>query len=224
MLRQLCIGVALVGLIGCSSSQASTKAPEAAQDAVLVSRAPEFREVTYGPGTILPLTLETTLASNVNHVEDRVQARLSRPLVVGGIEGVPRGSLVEGVVSDVKPSGKVKGRARLAIKFTTLVVRGTRYDITTMSTTRVAPGTKKKDAEEIGIPAAGGALVGAIVGGKKGAGIGALVGGGAGTAYVLSTPGKEVRLGSGARLSVRLAQPVKIRVPAEALRPSRTKS
>ena len=43
----------------------------------------------------------------------------------------------------------------------------------------VAPATKKKDALTIGLPAAGGAVVGALVDGKKGAGIGAAVGGGA---------------------------------------------
>jgi hypothetical protein len=214
MLKQLSVGVALVGLIGCSSSRAAQTAADSAQDAVLVSRAPEFREVTIGAGTILPLTLESAVASNVSHLEDHVQARLSQPLVAGDMEAIPRGSLIEGVVSDVQPSGKVSGRARLAIRFNTLVVRETRYDITTMSLTREAAGTKKKDAEEIGIPAAGAAIVGALIGGKKGAGIGAAVGGGAGTAYVLSTPGKEVRLGSGERVSVRLAQPLTIRVPA----------
>ena len=55
-------------------------------------------------------------------------------------------------------------------------------------------GTKKKDALTIGLPAAGGAVVGALVDGKKGAGIGAAVGGGAGTAVVLSTRGKDVRM------------------------------
>ncbi len=212
MLRQLSVGVALVGLVGCSSPRAAITS-DAAQDAVLVSRPPEFREVTIAAGTMLPLTLESDVASNVSHVEDRVQARLNQPIVVGDTEAVPRGSHIEGVIVDVQPSGKVKGRARLGIKFNTLVVRDARYDITTMSLTREAAGTPKKDAEQIGIPAAGGAIVGALIGGKKGAGIGAAVGGGAGTAYVLSTPGKEVTLGSGAKLSVKLAQPVTIRVP-----------
>ena len=84
----------------------------------------------------------------------------------------------------------------------------------TRSWVAVAPATKKKDALKIGVPAAGGALVGALVGGKKGAGIGALAGGGAGTAYVLTTRGKEVRLGRGATVSVRLASPLTVRVPA----------
>jgi hypothetical protein len=59
----------------------------------------------------------------------------------------------------------------------------------------------------IGLPAAGGAIVGGLVGGKKGAGIGALTGGGAGTAVVLSTRGRDVRVGRGATLRVRLTAP-----------------
>ena len=61
-------------------------------------------------------------------------------------------------------------------------------------------------------PASGGAIVGGIVGGKKGAGIGALAGGGGGTAVVLSTRGKEVRVGPGALLSVRLTAPLTVTV------------
>ena len=73
-----------------------------------------------------------------------------------------------------------------------------------------SPGTKKKDAAEIAIPATGGAIVGGIVGGKKGAAIGAAAGGGGGTAVVLSTRGKEVRLGRGAIVLVRLTEPLTV--------------
>ena len=59
---------------------------------------------------------------------------------------------------------------------------------------------------------AGGAIIGAIVGGKKGAAIGTAAGGGAGTAVVLSTRGKEVRLPKGSALTLRLSEPVTIRV------------
>ena len=69
-----------------------------------------------------------------------------------------------------------------------------RYDIQTATVGRTAPATKKEDAIKIGAPAAGGAIIGAIVGGKKGAAIGTAAGGGAGTAVVLSTRGKEVQL------------------------------
>ncbi len=80
----------------------------------------------------------------------------------------------------------------------------------TRSWVAVAPATKKKDALTIGIPAAGGAVVGALIGGKKGAGIGAAAGGGAGTAAVLTTRGKDVRVGRGAVLSVRLTSPLTV--------------
>jgi hypothetical protein len=54
------------------------------------------------------------------------------------------------------------------------------------------------------LPAVGGAIIGGLIDGKKGAAIGAGVGGGAGTAVVLTTRGKEVRLGRGAVVSIRL--------------------
>jgi hypothetical protein len=60
------------------------------------------------------------------------------------------------------------------------------------------------------LPAAGGAIVGALTAGRKGAAIGAAVGGGAGTAVVLSTRGKDVRMGEGALIVVRLDQPLLI--------------
>jgi hypothetical protein len=77
---------------------------------------------------------------------------------------------------------------------------------------RTAVATKRSDALKIGVPAAGGAAAGGILGGKKGAAIGTAVGGGAGTAVVLSTRGKEVRLTRGATVLVRLAHPLTVRV------------
>src|SRR5437763_1807934 len=63
---------------------------------------------------------------------------------------------------------------------------------------------------DVTLPA--GAVIGRLAGGKKGAAEGAVIGGGAGAGYVLSTRGKEVRLGKGAALAVRLTAPVTIRV------------
>jgi uncharacterized protein YcfJ len=108
----------------------------------------------------------------------------------------------------------VKGRGRVAVRFTRITPAGheAHYNMQTRSWVAVAPTTKKKDALTIGAPAAGGAIVGGIVGGKKGAGIGALAGGGAGTAVVLSTRGKDVRIGRGTTLAVRLTAPLTITV------------
>jgi len=143
-----------------------------------------------------------------------VSAHLSRPLTLHGETVLPEGSRVAGVVTDAQASGRVRGRAHVAVRFDSLTPRGDdeRYEIRAASIGRTAESTKKKDALEIGAPAAGGALIGALVGGKKGALIGTAVGGGAGTGVVLATKGKEVHLPKGSALGLKLAAPVTVKV------------
>jgi hypothetical protein len=173
---------------------------------------PKYREVTIPVGTRLGVRLNTSVASNASRVEDPVDATLIAPVKIGQSQVIPAGSHVKGYVSSARQSGKVKGRASLAIRFQSLTVGSESYPIAAQIS-RIAPATKKQDAEKIGIPAAGGAGIGALVGGKEGAAIGAAVGGGAGTAVVLSTRGKEVSLPHGSVLSLRLQRAVTVRVP-----------
>jgi hypothetical protein len=170
--------------------------------------------VTIPAGTALPLVLDTGVGSDISRVEQPVQAHLARAIIIQGATAIAQGSPVSGVVTDAQRSGKVKGLAHLAMRFDTVTPRGVdeRYRIRTTAAGRTAPATKKKDALEIGVPAAGGAVIGALVGGKKGAAIGSAAAGGAGTAVVLSTRGKEVRLGKGALVTVRLAEPLTVKV------------
>ena len=173
----------------------------------------DVRETTLPAGTLLRVRLDNSVGSDISRVEDSVRARLVSPIVIGGRTAVPAGSALTGSVTQATRSGKVKGRARLGMRFHTLAPAGDneRYRISTQTWARTAPGTKKKDAAKIGLPAAGGAIVGGVIGGKKGAAIGAAAGGGTGTAVVLSTRGKEVRLGRGAVLLLRLSEPLTVR-------------
>jgi hypothetical protein len=184
------------------------RAPEA------TSSAAAGREITIPAGTQLAVTLDTPVGSDTSRVEQPVAAHLTRPIHIQGQTVLAAGTRLGGVVTDATRSAKVKGRAHVAMRFTSLTPHGgdERYTISTAPVARTAQGTKQKDALEIGAPAAGGAIIGALVGGKKGALVGTAVGGGAGTAVVLSTRGKEVHLGKGAALTVRLAAPVTIRV------------
>jgi hypothetical protein len=186
----------------------------AAPAAVPASTAAAWREVTIPAGTNLPIVLDTSIGSDTSRVEEAVTAHLSRPITVHGETVLAEGSRVTGVVTDATRSAKVKGRAHVAVRFDSLTPRGDdqRYPIATSTVGRTAPGTKKNDALKIGAPAAGGAIIGALVGGKKGALIGTAAGGGAGTAVVLSTRGKEVHLARGAALTLRLAAPLTVRV------------
>ena len=179
-------------------------------------KAVEYREVTLPAGTILPVELGTTVGSATSHVEDTVRGTLRKPVVVGGVQAFPAGTAVSGHVTAAERSAKVKGRAHIAFRFTTIDPPGDpeRLTMRTDTVSRLAEATKKQDAAKIGGGAAGGAIIGGILGGGDGAAKGAAIGGAAGTGVVLSTRGKEVTLAAGTPVSVRLAAPLTVRVAA----------
>jgi hypothetical protein len=169
------------------------------------------RTFTVPDNTTMDVTLNTALASDTSRVEQRVNATVASPVIVDGDTVIPSGSALSGHVTQVDESDKIKGRAELAFRFTTLTVGDVTYDIDTKPLSYVAEGTKKDDAVKIGVGAAAGAVIGAIAGGKKGAAIGTAVGAGAGTGVVLATDGKEIRLAEGRKLKVSLTNPLTIR-------------
>ena len=173
-----------------------------------------IREVTIPAGTVLRLRLARGVGSDISRVEDPVSATLARAVVVDGRTVLPVGSRASGYVTEATRPGKVHGRGRVGVRFTRIAPgnESATYNMRTNSWVAVAPATKKKDAMTIGIPAAGGAVIGALVDGKKGAAIGSAAGGGAGTAVVLSTRGKDARISRGATLAVRLSEPLTVRL------------
>ena len=172
-----------------------------------------LREVTLPAGTVLPVDLETAIGSDISRVEEPVQGRLRHSVSLNGVQVLPAGMAVNGFVTAAQRPGKVKGRGYIAVRFTELDTPGPGMtEIHTAAIGHLAPATKGKDAVKIGAPAAAGAVIGSLVGGKGGAGAGALIGGGAGTGYVLATRGKDVRIAKGADLSVRLTAPVTVKV------------
>jgi len=174
----------------------------------------KWREVTIPAGTTLALALDTAVGSDTSRVEAPVEAHLTRAVAIDGVTVVPEASAVTGTVTNATPAGKVQGRSQLTIRFDTLVPQGQseRYPMQTNAVARTGASEKKKDAAKIAVPAAGGAVIGGIVGGKKGAVIGGAVGGGAGTAVVMTDRGNEVRMGKGAAISLKLTEPLTIRV------------
>jgi hypothetical protein len=197
-----------------ASRSPRTGSPAAA--AVSEPSAPVWHEVTIPAGTAMSIVLDTPIASDTSRLEDPVRAHLADPISVDGSLVVPANSAVFGVVTAATRSARVKGRAHVSLRFDTLVPadQEERYEIMTHPVERTAAATKKEDALKVAAPAAGGAIVGGLVGGGKGAAIGTAVGGGAGTAVVLSTRGDEVRLARGATMTVKLAKPLTVRVRA----------
>ncbi|MGE3275786.1 MAG: hypothetical protein AB7O67_11790 [Vicinamibacterales bacterium] len=174
---------------------------------------PEMMTVTVPAGTELAITLDSRATSDASAPGDEVGATLTQPIVVEGRTVVPAGASLAGEVTRAQPSGKIKGRASLAIRFTSVDIDGDRHAIDTTAIGRTAKATKGEDAAKIGIGAGAGALVGALAGGKKGAAIGSAVGGGAGTGVVLATAGDEVEFAPGQRFTTRLTRALAIEIP-----------
>ena len=173
---------------------------------------PTYREVTIPSGTALRLELKSAVSSDASQVEDTIRASLRQAVAVDGKPVLPMGTELVGTVTDVARSGRVKGRARVAYRFSSLRHDSERYDIATAPISHQARATKGKDATKIGIGAGVGAAVGGLLGGGGGAVKGAAIGGAAGTGAVLATRGEEVRLGPGADVNTQLTAPLTVRV------------
>ena len=221
----LALGAALgVGACGTTTSDTpdtslnsgnGAAAGAAAQPAAARAAAPAgpvYRDVTIPAGTTLPLALTSSVASDTSAVEDAVTAELTRAITIDGRDVLPAGARLAGNVTQVDDSGRVKGRAMIAFRFTSLRSGDERYDVQSAPLSHRAPATKGEDAVKIGVGAGAGAAIGGLLGGKDGAAKGAAIGGGAGTGVVLATKGQEVRLGPGADATTQLTAPLTVRV------------
>jgi hypothetical protein len=200
-----------------AGAPAETAVPAASSGVDTVKKASagvEYREVTLPTGTELPVDLETALGSDTSRVEQPVRGKLRHAVSEGGVEVLPAGTAISGHVTAAERPGRVKGRGTVAFRFTELDTPGEGTSrISTATISREAPATKQKDTLSIVAPAAAGAVIGRIAGGKGAARKGAVIGGAAGTGYVLSTRGKDVRIARGADFAVKLTAPLTVRVP-----------
>ncbi len=163
---------------------------------------PRPRVVVVPADTSLQIEIQTAVSSGSNRTGDLVLAKLREDVRVDGVVVLPAGSELRGRVTAVVKSGRVKGRARLAVAFDSIEVRDKRHDLEASSIDVTAGSSRKRDAALIG----GGAVAGAVVDGKKGAGIGALLGGGA----VLVTKGKDVTFAAGTPVELTLKRDLKV--------------
>lgn len=187
------------------------EAPAPREDAAPAPR-PTIRTVTIPAGTALPLELTSAVSTETARVETPVSARLRRDVEVNGVTVFPAGAVVNGEVIDVDRPGRVQGRARLGLRFTSVTVGGRREEIRTNPVMFEGEASKGEDATKIGAGAGIGAVIGGIVGGGDGAAKGAAIGGAAGTGAVLATRGKDIELQPGADINASLASAVDVDV------------
>lgn len=175
--------------------------------------APRAEPATVAAGTVVAAEFLETLSSENSRVGDTFRARLTGDVRQGGRVVIPAGSEVVGEVTEAVPLRKVGGRAKLAVRFTDLVLpHGVSVPI---DASFVGQGKSEtgRDAATIGGAAAGGAVLGRVINKKdrsRGAVIGAILGAAIGTAIASRTDGEEVNIFEGSVLDLRFDAPVEI--------------
>lgn len=170
-------------------------------------------------GSHLLLRMVNSISTRTAQPGDVVYLRTASPVTVNDQILVPPESYVTGVVSEAKRSGRVTGRAELAIRLDTLTLPGGKsykfsshlgsvdsgefgQKVEGEGAIKQAP-SKGQDAARIAILAGTGASIGGIADRSwKSAGIGGAAGGAVGTAVTLLTRGHEVELRAGSTLDV----------------------
>ncbi len=213
---------------GAASGQPVDTAPDsstAANDPVAGSNTPNVdpRDTTPAMGgslsiprdTIFLIELQNSMSTDVSQRGDRFQARVVEPREYAG-------AIIEGRITHVERAGKVKGTAQLQLSFEQLRMPDNRSTNLHAEVIEVLPDagssgvgnvdreggvrgrdSTKDDISKVGATTGIGAIIGAIAGGGKGAAIGAAIGGSVGTAGVLSSRGKDLRLVRGQQLRIR---------------------
>lgn len=179
-------------------------------------------------GTHVLLRMVNSVSTRTAKAGEQVYLTTASPIAVAGEILVPVGTYVQGTVAESKRSGRIKGRAEIALHLDTLTfatgkavaiaphidsVDGGQFgqQVEDPEGTVKQSGGKLQDAGRIAILAGSGAAIGGIAEQTwRGAGIGAGAGFAVGVATVLLTRGREVDLRQGRTLDVVFDRPLSL--------------
>jgi len=162
------------------------------------------------------VTLSSSLNSGTASVGDRFEAEVNQTVSVDGKAAIPMGSRIRGFVEDVHKAKRGAGHGSLALSFDALVLPDGEEVEIQAGLSQETDGKKKRNAAIIGGSAAGGAILGRVVGDDtKDAAIGAVVGGAIATGVVLAKEGSQVELPAGTLLELVLETSTAVPVPPD---------
>ena len=165
-------------------------------------------------GTDLKVRINDTLSSKDSRVGDRFTATVIDPSRFDEAR-------LNGHVSSIQKSGKVKGRTSMNLAFDSIELRDGRRGVLHGYVTRVygddggkadeeggieSGSRTKQTVKRAGIGATVGAIVGGIAGGGKGAAIGLIVGGAGGAGSLAVQGSKELKIESGTEMLVHVTR------------------
>ncbi len=192
-----------------ATTPAAASAPTPAASAPASSK-PATIEVP--GGTHIPLVLHNAISTRSARPGDPVYFETLFPVMIDGHVVIPAGSYMSGEVTDAKRAGRVRGRAELGIKLTTIILPNSyMVNLNAMPSNAgsgggetvnnegkvVGDSDKASDAGTVIKSTAAGAGIGGIAGGARGAGIGAGIGAAAGLGAVLLSRGPDAELPRG---------------------------
>ena len=176
-------------------------------------------------GTHIPLVLHNGISTRSARPGDPVYFETLFPVMIDGRVAIPAGTYISGEVTEAKRPGRVKGRAELMVKLTTMILPNA-YTVNLNASPGGAAGTgggetmdregkitgdsdKASDVGTIAKTTAVGAGIGSIASrSAQGAGIGAGIGAAAGLAAVLLSRGPEAELPRGSTVDAVINRPL----------------
>lgn len=221
LVRNIVAMLAIVMLFGVSAASAQKK-PVLKKPVRKVVAKPVTPVYTVDTGTVLRVRMEQTISSKTAKVGNTFSVTVTEPVYANnGVVVMPTGSRLTGRIDAVKPAAKGGKPGEIDVSFISARLPNGRVRTINGSLTELTgktesdnEGTVSADKMKhrkiifIGGGAAGGAVLGAIVGGGKATAIGAVVGAGAGFLGERLLKGPEAEVKSGTEFGVYLNQSI----------------
>jgi len=165
--------------------------------------------ITLVAGTLINVRLTTDISVDAAQTGATYKAIVDDPVMVSGDIAIPRDARATLQAVNVAQSGKFKGSDKIQLKLNSISFGGKTHQLSTDYATVEGKGEGKKTTRKVAGGAGLGAIVGGIAGGGKGAAIGAAVGGGTGAA--VAAGGEEhLTLPAETRMQFKLASTANI--------------
>jgi len=209
----------VVLLVGCKSGTQSTESTGGGGEEASGSKSSSAKKeaaaepvtVTIPAGTAIGIRLGSAINTGTAQNGESFEGTLAEAISVGGTVVASAGSSVQGKITNVVSSGRLKRPAEISLVLTSLTVKGGKaVTITTSTWSMKGKSHAKRNVGMIGGGAGAGALIGGLAGGGKGAAIGAAVGAGAGTAGAAATGKDEIVLAPETALAFKLESAVQV--------------
>ncbi len=176
----------------------------------------ETRQEVVPSGTPISVRITETMTSKTAKANDSFHGTVAADVMQDGFVVVPTGTSVIGRVVEAKPAGRLTGSAELSVELVSVQVNSPAgpqtLAVVTDPVSSKGKGRGANTAEKTAGGAGIGALIGGLAGGGAGAGIGALAGGGLGAGANGVTHGQEITIQSESLLRFTTSGPVTVPV------------